>query len=109
MTLEIHRADENWEYSHIATFDDGEWVEGGENVDPTDYYDGAPEELVVDDFTGPRTTVFDPEEVESPTDRQKSLSTYEKASDREYVDRVEDAPDDKVVHVDEDDELYYEP
>jgi len=125
MTIEIHEKAGRDEYEHVATFEDGEWVEGGDTVDPNDYYVEGPEEVLYSDFEGPYWVALDPdntvpaEEYEDADTTKPSepsgnnQMTLTKAG-RVYVDRVEEAPDDVVVHVEDggddgDDRLYYEP
>lgn len=68
MTITIYGHDGDYEYEPIATFEDGEWIEGGERVDPDDYYVGAPEDVVEADFDGPDLVAADPNVVTEPAE-----------------------------------------
>ena len=78
MTIEIYSHDGDYEYERIARFEDGEWVEGQEEVDPTGYYeDGDPEaveDVLRDDFNGPDIVAVDPSEMVEPEAEKNSQS-----------------------------------
>jgi hypothetical protein len=78
MTVEIHRADSEHNYTRVAVFEGGQWVEGGDAVDAQGFYEGADDDVLLDDFAGPELVAIDPVEAVDPdvVKSQRTLNEY---------------------------------
>lgn len=64
MTVDIYRTDDET-HTRIAVFENGVWLEGSDNVARPEFYEDAPEEVVLNDFNGPHLIGVDRDAVEA--------------------------------------------
>jgi hypothetical protein len=73
MTVDIYHVTDD-DYERIAVFENGNWEEGEENISRPEFYEGAPEEVVLNDFDGPQFLALDREKAEgSDVSKQVTL------------------------------------
>lgn len=89
MTVEIYEANDSYEeYEQVATFERGEWIEGGDHVDPEGFYDDQSEGLVLRDFDGPSLVAIDGDNATEPAEAHDPDA--HEAVDPEQVDKADE-------------------